>query len=63
MGAPAKFLFDVDFAAGSEREATIALAEHAVKLAEVETAAHRRGYTEAQGDADRRGRSPYCRYA
>ena len=51
MGAPAKFLFDVDFAAGSEREATIALAEHAVKLAEVETAAHRRGYTEAQGDA------------
>jgi flagellar assembly protein FliH len=51
MSAPAKFLFDVDFAAGSEREATIALAEHAVKLAEAETAAHRRGYTEAQGDA------------
>jgi flagellar assembly protein FliH len=50
MGAPAKFLFDVDFAAGSEREATIALAEHAVKLAEAETAAHRRGYAEAQGD-------------
>ena len=51
MSAPAKFLFDVDFAAGSEREATIALAEHAVKLAEAETAAHRRGYAEAQGDA------------
>jgi flagellar assembly protein FliH len=51
MGAPAKFLFDVDFAAGSEREATMALAEHAVKLAEAETAAHRRGYAEAQGDA------------
>jgi flagellar assembly protein FliH len=51
MGAPAKFLFDVDFAAGSEREATIALAEHAVKLAEAETAAHHRGYAEAQGDA------------
>ena len=34
MGAPAKFLFDVDFAAGHEREATVALAEHAAKLAE-----------------------------
>jgi flagellar assembly protein FliH len=51
MSAPAKFLFDVDFAAGSEREATIALAEHAVKLAEAETAAHRRGYADAQRDA------------
>ena len=51
MSAPAKFLFDVDFAAGSEREATIALAEHAVKLAEAETVAHRRGYADAQRDA------------
>jgi flagellar assembly protein FliH len=51
MGAPAKFLFDVDFAAGHEREATVALAEHAAKLAEAEAAAHRRGYAEAQSDA------------
>jgi flagellar assembly protein FliH len=51
MGAPAKFLFDTDFAAGGEREATIALAEHATKLAEAETAAHRRGYADAQADA------------
>jgi len=52
MSAPAKkFLFDVDFAAGSEREATITLAEHAMKLAEAETAAHRSGYAEAQTDA------------
>lgn len=51
MSAPAKFLFDVDFAAGSKREATVTLAEHAVKLAEAETAAHRRGYAEAQTDA------------
>jgi flagellar assembly protein FliH len=51
MGAPAKFLFDVDFAAGSEREATVALAEHATKLAEVEAAAHSRGYAQAQSDA------------
>ena len=51
MSAPAKFLFDIDFAAGSEREPTIALAEHAMKVAEAETAAHRRGYAEAQTDA------------
>ena len=51
MSAPTKFLFDVDFAAGSEREATITLAEHAMKLAEAETAAHRSGYAEAQTDA------------
>ena len=52
MSAPAKkFLFDVDFAAGNEREATITLADHAVKLAEAETAAHRIGYAQAQTDA------------
>jgi flagellar assembly protein FliH len=51
MSAPAKFLFDIDFAAGSEREPTITLAEHALKLAEAETAGHRTGYAEAQTDA------------
>ena len=51
MGAPAKFLFDVDFAAGSEHEATVTLTEHATKLAEVEAAAHSRGYAQAQSDA------------
>ncbi len=54
MSAPAKFLFDVDFAAGAERKragSTVTLAEHAVKLAEAETNAHRRGYAEAQADA------------
>jgi flagellar assembly protein FliH len=51
MSARAKFLFDTDFAAGSPREATMPLAEHAVKVAEAETAAHCRGYAEAQGDA------------
>jgi flagellar assembly protein FliH len=51
MGAPAKFLFDVDFAAGSEREATVTLAEHATTLAEAEAAAQRRGYAQAQSDA------------
>jgi flagellar assembly protein FliH len=54
MGAPAKFLFDVDFAAGADRkpaEPSITLADHVVKLAEAETAAARRGYAEAQADA------------
>ena len=51
MSAPAKFLFDVDFAAGPERAPMVALDEHQVKLAEAETAAHRRGYAEAQNDA------------
>src|SRR3984885_4198379 len=54
MSPPAKFMFDVDFAAGADRkpaEPTVTLAEHAVKLAEAETSAHRRGYAEAQADA------------
>ncbi len=51
MGAPTKFLFDVDFAAGADRKQTVALAEHALKLAEAEEAAHRRGYAQAQADA------------
>ena len=54
MGAPAKFLFDVDFAPGADRkpvEPTITLAEHALKLAEAEAAAHGRGYADAQNDA------------
>src|SRR5271169_4644511 len=61
MSAPAKFLFDVDFASGGDRKpggATITLAEHAIKLAEAEAAAHRQGYadalTEAKVEADRR---------
>jgi flagellar assembly protein FliH len=51
MSAPAKFLFDVDFAAGHEHVATVTLAEHAEKLADAETDAYRRGYAEAQNDA------------
>jgi flagellar assembly protein FliH len=54
MGAPAKFLFDVDFANGADRrpaEPTITVAEHALKLAEAEAAAHGKGYADAQADA------------
>src|SRR6202140_1361995 len=54
MSAPAKFLFDVDFASGGDRkpaEPTVTLAEHAVKLAEAEASPHRRGYADSQADA------------
>ena len=52
--APTKFLFDVDFASGADRnpaKRTITLAEHAAKLAEAEAAAHRKGFADAQSDA------------
>jgi len=51
MGAPTKFLFDVDFARGAERKQTLALADHMLKIAEAEKAAHDRGYAAAQTDA------------
>ena len=51
MSAPSKFLFDVDFTRGPERQATVPLAEHATRLAEAETAAHRRGYAEGKAEA------------
>ncbi len=47
-----KFLFDTDFAGtGHGRSGAIAPTEHALKVAEAETAAHRRGYADAQSDA------------
>jgi flagellar assembly protein FliH len=51
MAAPAKFLFDLDFTAGSQREPTVTVSEHGAKLAEAEAAARQRGYAEGQGDA------------
>jgi len=51
MGAPTKFLFDVDFANGGDRQQTVALADHALKIAEAEAAAHRKGFAEGQADA------------
>jgi flagellar assembly protein FliH len=51
MGAPTKFLFDVDFTSGASRKETIALAEHALKVADADKAGHKRGYADAQRDA------------
>jgi flagellar assembly protein FliH len=58
MAAPAKFMFDVDFATGAGRNhagAAVPFAEHALRIAEAETSAHRRGYAEAQADAKLEG--------
>jgi flagellar assembly protein FliH len=55
MSAAKKFLFDVDFAGdngGKSVGPAITLAEHALKLAEAEAAAHRNGFAEAQADAE-----------
>ena len=49
--APAKYLFDDDFAAGGSGKPSIALAEHAVKVRQAELAAHARGFDEAQAAA------------
>jgi flagellar assembly protein FliH len=54
MGAPAKFLFNVDFGAGADRataKPSITHAEYTTRLAEAESAAHRKGYAAAQNDA------------
>jgi flagellar assembly protein FliH len=52
MNAAKKFLFETDFAgAGKLADSAITLAEHALKLADAEAAAHQRGYADAQADA------------
>ena len=53
--APAKFMFDNDFAAGGRgSKPTISLAEHAEKVAQAEAAAHARGFADAQSKAEQR---------
>jgi flagellar assembly protein FliH len=52
MAAPAKFLFDTDFAAGTAREPTVTVSEHGAKLAEADAAAYQRGFAEGQRDAE-----------
>jgi flagellar assembly protein FliH len=61
MGAPAKFMFNADFAAGAVNPADrpIPPAEHAAKLAEAEAEGFRKGFAaaEAQASADARRRN------
>jgi flagellar assembly protein FliH len=46
--APAKFLFDDDFAPGRDSKPSVALAEHAQKLKDAETTGYGRGFAEAK---------------
>lgn len=61
MRAPSKYLFDVDFGHNADlkpAEPTIPLTEHAVRVAEAETAGYRKGFlaaeAQAKAEADRR---------
>jgi flagellar assembly protein FliH len=51
MGAPAKYLFEVDFAAGNRAPNTVALAEHKMQIAEAETRGYANGFAAAQAEA------------
>lgn len=51
MGAAAKYLFDVDFSGGAEAKPSIALAEHAAKVADAEAEAYRKGFAAAETQA------------
>jgi flagellar assembly protein FliH len=63
MGAPAKFLFDNDFAAGERRQTSVALAEHAAKVAEAEAAGYRKGFAAAKVEAEARAAAALERVA
>src|SRR5947209_4331171 len=52
MGAPAKFLFDTDFAAAERGKPSLGTAELAVKLVEAEDRGYRNGLVAARGEAE-----------
>jgi flagellar assembly protein FliH len=63
MGAPAKFLFDNDFAVGERTKISVALAEHAAKLTEAEAAGYRKGFAAAKAEAEQRAAAALERVA
>ena len=63
MRAPAKYLFDTDFAAGGGGKSSIGLAEHAAKLKEAEAAGHDRGLAAARAEAEQRAAATLERIA
>jgi flagellar assembly protein FliH len=54
MGAPARFLFDNDFAVSEAAKSSVTLTDHAAKLAEAEKAGYRNGTAAAKTDAEQR---------
>jgi flagellar assembly protein FliH len=63
MASPAKFLFDNDFAAAADRKSSVALAEHAARLAEAEAAGYRNGFAAAKSEAEQRAAAALERIA
>jgi flagellar assembly protein FliH len=63
LRAPAKYLFDDDFAHGSGSRSSIGLAEHAAKIKDAEAAAHARGFAAANSDAEQRAAAALERIA
>ncbi len=51
MSAPAKFMFDIDFAAPKVAN-TVSIAEHQVQLGEAESRGYRNGFAEGQREAE-----------
>jgi flagellar assembly protein FliH len=50
MNAPAKYLFDIDFAPAPKAATTIALSEHKTLVAEAETRGYRNGFQAAEAE-------------
>ena len=50
MNAPAKYLFDIDFAPTPKAATTISLAEHKTLLGEAETRGYRNGFQAAEAE-------------
>ena len=52
MRSPEKFLFDADFGAADKAKSAVTLAEHAARLADVEVAGYRHGFTAAKAETE-----------
>src|SRR5438552_16049509 len=63
MRAPAKYLFDDDFASTGDGKASIGLAEHTAKIKDAEAAAHSRAFAAAKADAEQRAAAALERIA
>ncbi|KAB2880902.1 MAG: flagellar assembly protein H [Pseudorhodoplanes sp.] len=50
MSAPAKFLFEIDFAPGAKTSTTVPIAEHRTALAEAEARGYRNGFQAAEAE-------------
>jgi len=63
LRAPAKYLFDDDFAHGGGSRSSIGLAEYAAKIKDAEAIAHARGFAAANAEAEQRAATALERIA